>query len=328
MKRWLLLLILVPVLGWSAYWAAAAFGMKHGLETTLSGQRFEGLSGQAQESHVSGFPSQFRFGVMDLELHQAAVFSASIPQVQIEASAYSPHQINLELDSPQRVTTAFGDTVVDADLFQIGIFLRPNLSIPLDRILLRLENAEMSVASQEERVRADRLAMDFLETPESQSGETEGLYRLRVVGEEIDLSDLLSDFPDDYRSISDVRADIGLVFSSLWDRSTFNTGFPRLQNVIIPEVQLAVGPSQISLEGQVSVGLQGEITGNVILNISSWRGLLAAFTQAEIVHQDLAEIILDIMDGQDENDTVNLPLKIDNNLVSFGVFTLGFLPTP
>lgn len=328
MKRWLLLLILVPVLAWSAYWAAAAFGMKHSLETALSGQSIEGLSGQAQESRVSGFPSQFSFGITELELRQAEIFSASIPQVQIEASAYSPHLINLELDSPQRVTTAFGDTVVDADLFQIGVFLRPNMSMPLDRILLRLNNANMTVTSQERRLNADRLDLDFFETPESQSGETEGIYRLRVVGEGIDLSDLLSDFPDGYRSISDVRADIGLAYSSLWDRSVFNTGFPRLQNVIVPEAQLTLGPSQISLKGQVSVGFQGNITGNVIIDISAWRGLLAALTQAEIIHQDLSEVILQIMDGQDENDTVNLPLKIENNLVSFGVFTLGFLPTP
>ena len=328
MKRWLLLLTLVPVLGWSAYWAAAAFGMQHSLDTVLKGQSLEGLSGQAQESRVSGFPTSFQFDITDLELQQAKTFSASIPQVQINASAYSPHLISLDLDSPQRVTTAFGDIVVDAGMFQIGVFFRPNLSIPLDRILLRLEDADISVTSQEGRIRADRLAVDFFETPESQSGEAEGLYRLSIAGEKIDLADVLSHFPDNYRSLSDVRADIGLGYSSLWDRAAFSTGFPRLQNVIIPKAQLALGPSQISLEGQLSVGLQGAITGNVILNISTWRGLLAALTQAEIVNQDLSEIILDIMDGQDENDTVTLPLKIENNLVSFGVFTLGFLPTP
>ena len=328
MKRWLILLVLAPALLWSAYWGVVAFRVQHDLETALRGESFEGLSGQVQESRMRGFPSRFHFGITDLELHQAGIFSTAIPQVQIEAAAYSPHLINLELESPQRVTTAFGDTIIEADLFQIGIFLRPHLSVPLDRAALRLDAAELTTPDQGRFLGIDRLNMMFSETPESQNGDTEGLYRFSLEGTGIDLSDLLPDVPDAYRTISGIRADIGLIYSSLWDSAVFSTGFPRLQNVIIPEARLTLGPSEISLRGQVSVGAQGALTGDVILDITAWRGFLAALTQAGILDQDLAEVILQIMGGQDDGDTITLPLRIENNLVSFGVFTLGFLPMP
>lgn len=328
MKRWLILLVLAPALIWSAYWGVVTFRVQHDLEAALRGESFEGLSGQVQESRMRGFPSRFHFGITDLELHQAGIFSTAIPQVQIAAAAYSPHLINLELESPQRVTTAFGDTIIEADLFQIGIFLRPHLSVPLDRAALRLDAAELTTPDQGRFLGIDHLNMMFSETPESQNGDTEGLYRFNLEGTGIDLSDLLPDVPDAYRTISGIRADIGLIYSSLWDSAVFSTGFPRLQNVIIPEARLTSGPSEISLRGQVSVSAQGALTGDVILDITAWRGFLAALTQAGILDQDLAEIILQIMGGQDDGDTITLPLRIENNLVSFGVFTLGFLPMP
>ena len=328
MKRWLLLLVLAPVLIWSAYWGAAAFGMKHSLTTALSGQGFYGLSATAQASHGRGFPSQFLFDVTDMELHQAGMFSASIPSIQIEASAYTPHLINLELGDPQRVSTAFGETVIEADLFQIGIFLRPHLSVPLDRAGLRLESANLTAPDYGKLLSVERLNMGFFESPESQSGQAEGLYRLNVEGAGIDVSELLSDFPEEYHNISNIRTDIGLIYSNLWDRSVLHTGVPLLRNVIIPEFELIWGPSEISLTGQVSVSGQGTLTGDIVLDISAWRGFLMGAVQAEIVDPDLAALILQLMDGQDENDTINLPLRIENNLVSFGVFTLGFLPIP
>lgn len=328
MKRWLLLLLLAPVVLWSIYWTFVALSMRQGLDAALSGDDMTGLSGQVQESRVSGFPSQFRFDLVDLELHQAGGISAAIPGLQLAAPAYTPHLINLELDSPQSVTTRFGQTVIDADLFRVGIFMRPKISVPLDRIVLRLEAAHVTDASQETGLGIDHLTLGFFETEQSQSGETEGLYRLNIEGRGINLSDYLLDFPEEYRRISNINADIGLIYSRLWDRSVFNTGAPVLSNVIIPESRLTFGPSEISLQGQLSVGPQSVLNGDVMLEIDAWRGLLAALTQAGILDPDIEAIILQLMDGQDDEDAISLPLTIENNLVTFGVFTLGFLPVP
>lgn len=326
MKRWLLWALLVPVLLWSLYWTFAALGMRQGLDATLSGDDMTGLSGQVQESRVSGFPSQFRFDLVDLEIHQTGGISAVIPRLQIEAPAYAPHLINLDLDSPQRVTTRLGQIIIDADLFRVGIFMRPKLSVPLDRIVLRMEAAHITDTAAQTRLEIAHLTVGFFETEQSQSGETEGLYRLNIEGRGINLLDYLLDFPEEYRRISNINADIGLIYASLWDRAVLNTGVPALRNVIIPEARLTFGPSEISLQGQLSVGPQNVLNGRIMLEVEVWRSLLAALTQADLVNQDLAELIVQLMDGQDDDDKISLPLTIENNLVSFGVFTLGLLP--
>lgn len=328
MKRWLLALVLTPSLLWSAYWGVVSFSMKQGLDAALNGQTLTGLTGQMQESRIHGFPADFRLDVKHLNLQQAGMFSAVIPQIQMEAAAHRPHLINIDLNSDHRITTSLGEAVIGADEFQIGIFFRPELLVPLNRILLNLEKASIIVPAQNVSLRIDQLKAIFFDDSNAQDNNIENLYRIGIEGTGIDMSEFLPDFPEPYRTLSDIRGDLKLIYSGPLNRYVVSTGFPRIETIILSNAQLSMGTSKLSLNGRISVGEQGALTGNITVDIHAWKDALDALTQAGVVQPDLAETLTEFLNTQAQGDKLSLPLKIEDNAVTFGMFTLGFIPMP
>ena len=328
MRTWLILALAVPALLWTAYWGAAAFAVKQGAERFVQEQRHGDLSSRFAELRIGGFPTDLRFDFEDVQVQDADRFVWSVPVARLSAPAYRPQDVRLDLSGPQKVEGRFGDLDIQAEVFDIGLLFRLAASVPLARVQLIMEAGRLAHASGW-RLDAERLLVTFQE-PANSAADTAGdlsLYRLGLEGRALDLSGLLIDLPPDYQEITDVTARMGLAFSRPWDRSLLETGPPDLRGLIIDQGQIRFGEATLTLSGQLAVSADGLLSGHVDIELQGWRAVLAAFRQTDFLDPDIADLILDFLGPEtDDQEAARVPLQFQDGMVSFGIFTLGFLP--
>ena len=138
MRRWLVIIVVAPVVLWSIYWGVAALVVRQGAENLLQDQIYGDLSGRFTEAQLRGFPSEFQLTVSDIEVRNAALFSWATPMVQMSAPSYKPQTVSLTISGPQTIQSRLGGLEIEAQSFNIGLFFRPELSLPLGRALLQL----------------------------------------------------------------------------------------------------------------------------------------------------------------------------------------------
>lgn len=327
MWRWLILLAL-PLLLWSAYWGAGAYTLRHGLENALHGQQHGDVVARYDDAQLSGFPGEFKVSMSNLALHQAGVFAWRLPEITLQAPSYQPQNIRLDIAGAQQIETAFGALELTADLLEIGVFLRPALSLPVVRAELRA--AATSLVQRQEELWAiglEQLLIE-LEARDSliQNNVTLHPYDLALEAVALDLSQSGLDLPPSHQRLERLQADLSLAFHRSWDISALEQGPPHLAAVLIREIAIQSGATELQVTGQLAQGSAGFLSGNLVVDVKNWRELLAVFREAGYLDPDIADIIVDILGAQYPDAHMTLPLSIENGQIKFGVFTLGVLP--
>ena len=327
MWRWLTLLAL-PLLLWSAYWGAGAYALRHGVESGLQGQIHGGVTTHYAHAQLSGFPTEFALNMSELELHQAGVFSWRLPEVKLQASSHQPQNIRLDVAGEQQIETALGALKLTADLLEIEVFLRPALSLPLARAQLRAGGAGLVHDEAGWEIGLERLLMELqaLDSVE-QNNLTLHPYDLDLEAVALDLSRSGLDLPPSHQRLDSLRADLSLAFSSGWDISVLDQGLPQLEAILIRDLAMQAGDSELRMTGQLAQGPTGFLFGELVVDVENWREVLAVFRDAGYVDPDIADLIVEFLGSQYPGSQMTLPLSIENGQIRFGVFTLGVLPS-
>jgi hypothetical protein len=326
MRRWLILLGL-PLLLWSAYWGVGAYALRHGLESTLQDQSHGAIVTRYEQIHLSGFPTEFKLNMSNLELRRAGMFSWKLPQLEAQAPSYLPQNIRLEVAGEQRIETALGSLKLTADLLEVGIFLRPSLSLPLARSQLHAEGALLSDDGDGGQFQAGRLLMELtaLDSVE-QNGTVLHPYQLGFEADDLDLSQSGLSLPPSHHNLDTLRGALTLAFSSGLDLSVLDQGLPRLVGVLIQGLAIQAGGSELQMIGQLAQAPTGLLSGNLVVDVVNWRELLAVFRDAGYVDPDIADLMVEFLGAQYPGEQMTLPLDIENGQIRLGVFTLGILP--
>ena len=329
MRLWLVILAL-PVLLWSAYWGAGAYTLKHGMESMLQDQHNGAVLSRYGDAQVGGFPTDFQVNMSDLELDRAeSGFSWRISQIELRAPSYQPQNIQLDVSGEQRVETTLGALDLEARLFEINVSLRPTLDLPLGRAQLALEGAVVAHEQKGWLLGLERLMVDLRDVPSpDQAGSAP--YQMTLAAKSLDLSDLGWNLPPSHQVMESLRARIGFAFSRAWDRSVLDQGFPRMDALMIHDIAMRIGDSEVTVTGQLERGSAGLMSGELLVDILNWRAILNILRQAGYIDPDIAGLIEDLMAGQDAaEDRVQLPITLEQGVISLGVFKLGFLsPLP
>jgi len=326
MWRWLVFIAL-PLLLWSAYWGTGAYTLRHGLESALQGHSHGAVVTRYEYAQLSGFPTEFKLNMSNLELHQAGVFSWRFPEVNLQAQSHQPQNIRLDVAGEQQIETALGALELTADLLEVEVFLRPSLSLPLAQAQLRSGGAQLVHGEDGWGVALDRLLME-LQARDSleQDSVTLHPYDLNLEAGALDLSQSGLDLPPGYQRIDSVRADLSLAFSRSWDLSVLDQGPPRLEAILIQDLVIQTGETGLQMTGQLAQAPTGFLTGNLVVDIENWREVLAVFRDAGYVDPDIADLIVEFLGPQHPGPQMTLPLSIENGQIRFGAFTLGILP--
>jgi hypothetical protein len=235
MRRWLVIILAAPVVLWLVYWGAAGLAVKQGVESLLQDQSYGDLSSRFSETRLQGFPTDFQLSVSDVEFQNAPLFSWAVPLVQMSAPSYRPQTVNLDISGPQTIQSRFGALEIKAHSFNIGLFFRPQLSLPLGSALLKLETAQLAHEAGW-RLDTERLLV-MLREISTEVGAADSLgapvndYRLELDARQMDLSAMFPELPPAYHEITAATADTMLSFSRTWNRTIFEQGLPDLRRL-------------------------------------------------------------------------------------------------
>jgi len=329
MRYWLAFALVVPVLLWTAYWGTTGFAVKHGAERFLQDERYGDLSSRFAEARLSGFPTEFQLNLSEVQFQRSDMFAWSVPEIRLSAPGHRPQEVSFDISGPQTVESHIGGLDIMAETFNIELFFRLAATAPLAHAQLLLEAGRLEHAAAGWQLGAERLLVAIQEdTGTTASADaTMGLYQLELEASLLDISEILTDLAPAYQQIDAMTADMGLIFSRAWDRSLLDSGPPALRGVVIRNGEILFENTSIVFSGQLDVSDRGLLSGEIIIDVQGWRGFLNAFHQAGYLDEDIAELILYFLgrDG-DADEVATLPLTFQDGAISFGVFTLGFLP--
>lgn len=328
MRYWPVLVIAVPALLWVIYWAAAVFAVEQGSKRFLQDRQHGDMTSSFADIRWSGFPTDFRFDYSELQLAKEGLFSWSMPAARLSASGHRPQAVRFEVLGPQEVQGRFGNLDIISENAAIKMLFRLSATVPLDRAEMLL-NAVSFFHEDGWHLDADEFLMTLQEASGAGSGADmpQGRYRLKLDATGLDISAILTQLPPDYQQIPVITADMGVIFNRPWDRSLLERGPPQLQGLLIQDGQVRIGAADIALSGQLARSGDGLISGEVVIDIRGWRDLVTTLRQAGYLDPDIADLIFDFLDQEDDpTDTVTFPLQFQNGQVSFGIFTLGVLP--
>lgn len=328
MWRWVIFLVL-PLLLLSAYWGAGIYTLRYGLESVLQGHQHGDVVTQYEHVQLSGFPGQFKVNMSNIALHQAGVFAWTLPEVTLQALSYQPQNIRLDVAGAQRIETALGALQLTADPLEIGVFLRPALSLPLARAELRA--GETSLVQGQENGWAIELEHLVIELQARDSVVQNSIalypYDFELEAVALDLSRSGLDLPSSHQRLDSLHADLSLAFLSDWDISVLERGMPHLEAILIRSMAIESGTIELRLTGLLVQESTGFLSGNLVVDIKNWRELLAVFREAGYLDPDIADIIIDILGAQYPDAHMSLPLSIENGQIKSGILTLGVLPS-
>lgn len=321
MKRWFIILLTVPLVLWSGYWAGTAFLLKSKteafLETGLPGQ----LNAMSSQTQVRGYPTDFQVHMADFTIRNMDMFAWTSPMIEINAPSYSPQNIRTNITGPQQIRSKFGDMVLTSDDLQITLLVEPVLDLSLGLAQLDLVNARL-VHDDGWEVGLDRLMIAAQDAP---SGAL-GTYDLDARASAVSLSKLLPELPSTHDEIRDLQASMSLEFTQDWDVGLLESSAPSLRKVTIRDIEITFGASLIKTEGELALNAENRLSGALLVEITGWRKILSVLRNVGYVDPDIADMIVEFMDDQNQPDTLELPLVIQDGQVRFGVFTLGTVP--
>lgn len=331
----LLLLLVVAALGWGLYWYVGAQATERGLTAWLDARRTEGWTAEAATLSTNGFPNRFdtTFEALDLSDPQTGV-GWSAPWFQILSLSYKPTQVIAVWPEEQELRVP-GETLGIASSRMIGsLALGTTPSLPLERLVIegaeaalgssRGWNAAIDAAQIALRVRPDQTdapandpAYDLAVSLDGFTPESAEIRRLRsVVG-----------LPEVIETLS---AELTIGFDKAWDLSAIEDRRPQPRDIEITALTARWGDLALAGSGRLTVDANGVGTGELVLEATNWRDILALAEASGALPETHAPLVRTALETlaqlAGDPDRLDVPLRLSGGFVLIGPVPLGAAP--
>ena len=313
-----------PFLIWTVYWTVSAYAIEHGISLAIEDPKVSKTEMQFEVASVVGYPQAFSVGFSDIMIGSKGSFKWATKEANLEAKSYLPNKISLDISKPHSISGPFGSFEVDANVANLVILFQPNFQLSLGNLDGLFENIILSFGGLPDT------RIDMVSTRVEASPIDKTSYSLSAKIKGFDLSDILVDLESDYQYIPNISfiAEVGLTHPL--DRYVIYEAAPKVKVLTLQEALINYGATSISINGELTVNDSEKLDGNFTLKVQGWKILFNLAKEVGFINTDLEEFFYKVLSGiakQDgSEDTLNLPLNIKNNTVSYGVLTLGVLP--
>lgn len=318
------LLIALPFLIWTGYWAASAYAIKKSILLARGNTQVPGLNAQFEVASVTGYPQRFSVGVSDIEVETRNSFIWKTQEVILEAKSYSPNEVSLDLSEPHRISGSLGLLNMDAGNAKLTALFQPNWQLALGNINLIFEDLRISYESHWD-ASIGKASASLKSFPDNTRA-----YQLNIELEDFNLSDVFDGIPKEYQTIQNVSLVTEVLLASPLDRLIIGNGAPELQVLLVQKAQFDFGASVISVDGKLAYDENDAITGVVNVTVQGWESLFSLARDMGYVEPNLENLftmmLADLASQDGSSETLTIPLDIQNNKISYGALALGILP--
>lgn len=316
--------VAVAALLWAGYWVIAARSAEHMVRDWFSAQgsrlaEHDGIS-------VRGFPYRFDLRVRSPRITLTGADAEwRAPEILATALAYRPHHLIIEAPTSQTLRAAGDEIAVTNASMRASMVVRPApapdlRSATLVARQLRLDAARGWTARSESiRIAARRLEGD---APRYRLGAEVTLLRPPAVA-----TDLPGGLEPPPEAIDLLRLD-GVV--SLRARAGGGGAGPRPDMLTLSEFLVEWGDMRLEASGELSFDQSGRPTGRLTLRADGWPRMLAVARGLGLLDAARAEPLARALRAADDmapgDDTVTLPLRLEDGFVRIGAVPLGPAP--
>ena len=301
-----------------------AYAVERGISLASDNPQVSGSEVRFEVASVTGYPKNFTIGITEIELGAKDRFTWATQEVLVEAKSYQPNRINVDLSKPHSISGSLGSLEIDAELADLSVLFKPNLQLSLGSLEALFKNLTLSFEGLPDA------EVETMSARLDASPNTEKNYQLTAQIENLDLSNILVGLGSDYQTFQNISLSAEAELSQPLDRLTMASGAPQLQMLLLREALINYGDISVLLDAKLVSNEAEALNGNINLTVQNWKTLFSLVKNLGYVEPDLEEffytILVNLAIQGGSEDTLTIPLTINNNTISFGALTLGVLP--
>ena len=301
-----------------------AYAVERGISLASENPQVSGSEVRFEVASVTGYPKNFTIGITEIELGAKDRFTWATQEVLVEAKSYQPNRINVDLSKPHSISGSLGSLEIDAELADLSVLFKPNLQLSLGSLEALFKNLTLSFEGLPDA------EIETMSARLDASPNTEKNYQLTAQIENLDLSNILVGLGSDYQTFQNISLSAEAELSQPLDRLTMASGAPQLQMLLLREALINYGDISVLLDAKLVRNEAEALNGNINLTVQNWKTLFSLVKNLGYVEPDLEEffytILVNLAIQGGSEDTLTIPLTINNNTISFGALTLGVLP--
>lgn len=309
--RGLLSVVGAAAIAWALYWYASGMAFRASITAITP----------TQTASLSGFPSDYSVRLENVQWGDQSGLGAVSDSLVILASTLAPNEVSVDVAGPHRISSRFGEFVMNSPNAVAEIWLDPIQSFEIGRAALVAEGLTV------EQEGADSLSMARLELA-TQALEGDAQYGFALSAEDVSAQSLIAGLPDEFSLLS-ASVSGGILTSSPLDTSITEAGLPAIRAVRVSTGTVRWGPSTIGAAGQINFNDDGLPEGVIELTVTNWRPLYQLAKSRNVVDPELDEFFTDALNQLEAQSeiphAIKLPLSIRDGIISYGALRLGFL---
>lgn len=330
MLRRLLQVVLIVVLMWIAWWAAASFGLKRSISTWFDARQAEGWQAEYIDLSQHGFPAQLHSQIRKLALADPSTgVAVEMPQLDLSSPIYWPGYLTVTVPpEPILFASQAGRASVLASAAQAALRLHPGTALQMQSVAFHSGQWTVSVPE------GDWLSADDLNVAAVQDGAAPARY-------DFDLSATNLSPGERPRAILNLPAEWPLAFDALvakmtvtfdtpWDRAALETRRPQPRQITLHQADGAWGDITVQASGTINIDTDGAPEGSVTLKVENWPKLLDMATASSVLPQTLKQqaeaLIGAVASVTGQPDALDIMLQFQSGVLRLGPLPLGPVP--
>ena len=327
----LLAILVCAGLGWGAYWFVGARATERGLAAWLEARRAEGWIAAAAQLETHGFPNRFdtTFTALDLDDPETGV-GWTAPIFQILSLSYRPTEVIAVWPGAQELRLPGETLAVGSDRMIGSLALGPSAVLPLRRLVI--EGGAVEIASTRDWTAGVGAAQVALR--ESPGAEGAPVYdiALSLDGFAPDSAELarLRDLVGLPEAIETVQAELTVTFDKGWDITALEDRRPQPREIAVTRLDARWGDLALAGTGQIAVDEAGVGTGELVLEATNWRDIVALAEASGALPANRAPLVRAALETlasvSGDPDRLDVTLRFSGGFLLLGPVPVGAAP--
>ncbi|MEM7438762.1 MAG: DUF2125 domain-containing protein [Pseudomonadota bacterium] len=329
MSRWLTILIIVAVAGYSGYWWVGSTAQERGLKAWVDDRRSDGWVADYADLSVQGYPNRFDTKVTELTLADPrSNWAWSAPAFQINMLSYKPNHIIAVWPQRQKVSSPTETMDVMSEDMRASVKFEADTALALSAATMDMKAVEISSSE------GWTTAMAAAKFATRQTAGVNFSHDVYFKADQMRPARVLKAFVDPDGRLpevfDEVLVDAVVGFDSPWDRHAIEGRKPEVTRLELKNVLARWGELEFQAKGVVDVDRAGVPTGEIAVRAQNWRDMLAVGVSAGLIREEIAGTLergLSLLAGLSGNpETIDAPLGFKNGFITLGPIPVGRAP--
>ncbi len=329
--RAIFVVVIVAVVGWSAYWWVNAGMRRDAVETWFAERQADGWVAEYGDLRVTGYPNRVDTILTDVALADPdSGWSWQGPRFEMLTLSYQPFEIIAVWPGQHMIASPYQRVSVEGEVLRASLAVSANGQFELDRA--RIEGRDVTIGSTAGwTVEVPELAV-ATQQPEDTPDPTRHRFGLTLTDatlsgdlrRQLDPRNLLP------ATIETVHVDALATFEAPVSLRTLERDPPPLAALDIADISAVWGQLDLRAQGDVVADARGFAEGRMNVRARNWEDMLALAVANGALDQSTAQaaqfgLRLLAAAGGDSN-TLDAPLTFSDGVTRIGPLPLGEAP--